>query len=252
MPDMSSLDKKYIIDNTVYNCPFCNRNHVAYIMREDVIFDWSNEETCYAYFLECLSCGKKSMHLSKVYIPLVPYTFPNGVQSKRFGHVMPLPSDSVKRVKPVPEPDAVIFYSVPTSFFTVDNRIPRIIRDLCTEAEGCQKSNFLTGASVCIRKIVYELALDQKAQGSNYEERIKSLKGLLESVDETYFDILQQIQIITSTKVHEDSYDGWQGKHTQLILHTLKTILHEIYVAPKEKEERRQTMLELREKLSKE
>jgi hypothetical protein len=251
MPDMSSLDKKYIIDDSVFNCPYCNRNHVAYIMRENVIFDWSNDERCYAYFLECLSCTKISMHLSKVYIPLVPYTFPSGTQSKRFGQVMPLPNDNGKNFKPVPEPDAVIFYSVPTSFFTVDNRIPRIVRDLYTEAEGCQKSNFLTGASACIRKIVYELALDQKAQGNTYEERIKSLKGLLQSVDETYFDILQQIQKVTSTKVHESSYDGWQGKHVKAILLTLRTILHEIYVAPREKEERLQAMLEMKATLLK-
>ncbi len=44
------------------------------------------------------------------------------------------------------ELDEHIFFSVPTSFFVIDERIPRIIRELITEAEGCVKMNFLTGA----------------------------------------------------------------------------------------------------------
>jgi len=148
-----------------------------------------------------------------------------------------------------PEPDSVIFYSVPTSFFTVDSSIPRILRDLYAEAEGCHKSGFLTGASACIRKVVYELAVNKNAEGGNYEDRIKSLKQTVPDVDGSYFDVLLQIQKITSTKVHESSYDGWQGNHVKAILQILRTILHEIYVVPKEREDRYQRIAEIRDEV---
>lgn len=66
--------------------------------------------------------------------------------------------------------DDAIFYSVPTSFFVLDDRIPAIIRDLITEAEGCIKMNFLTGASACMRKAIYELLVIAKAEGTDYEQ----------------------------------------------------------------------------------
>jgi len=43
---------------------------------------------------------------------------------------------------------------------------------------------------------------------------------------------------MTSDKVYEQSWDKWDSKHIRLFLEVLRTIFHEIYVAPKEKEER--------------
>ena len=99
--------------------------------------------------------------------------------------------------------DGIFFYSVPTSFFVLDERVPKILRDLLTEAEGCLKSNFLTGASACARKLVYELSAKEKAEGSNYDERIKGLKLVHPEVPSEFFDTLLTIQQVTSTKVHE-------------------------------------------------
>ncbi len=65
---------------------------------------------------------------------------------------------------------------MPTSFFVIDARIPGIIRELITEAKGCLKMNFLTGASSCARKAIYELLVIERAEGADYETRIKSLK----------------------------------------------------------------------------
>jgi hypothetical protein len=145
--------------------------------------------------------------------------------------------------------DDIFFYSVPTSFFALDERIPRVLRQLLTEAEGCLKSNFLTGASACARKIVYELGVLCKAQGDNYEDRIKSLKEFHPEVDATFFDTLLTIQQVTSTKVHENAYDGWESKHLRLILLALSDVLHELYVAPALKADRRAAVLALKEKL---
>lgn len=145
--------------------------------------------------------------------------------------------------------DQYIFHSVPTSFFVLDERIPRILRELLTETEGCLKSNYLTGASVCARKIIYELGKLNKATGDNYEDRIKSLKDIHPEVDPTFFDTLLTIQQVTSTKVHENSFDGWEAKHLRVILATLKEVLHEIYVVPALRQDRRQAILSLKDEL---
>jgi hypothetical protein len=145
--------------------------------------------------------------------------------------------------------DSTFFYSVPTSFFVLDERVPRILRELLTEAEGCLKSNFLTGASACARKIIYELAVREKAKGDTYEDRIKSLKEIHPDVEPTFFDTLLTIQQITSTKVHENSYDGWESRHLRIILAALSEVLHELYVVPALREDRRKSILALKDEL---
>ncbi|MBA2501898.1 MAG: hypothetical protein H0V27_03375 [Pyrinomonadaceae bacterium] len=145
--------------------------------------------------------------------------------------------------------DSLFFYSVPTSFFVMDNRIPRVLRELVTEAEGCLKSNFLTGASACARKVVYELGVIQRATGDNYEERIKSLKAINSNIDPAFFDTLLTIQQVTSTKVHEESYDGWESKHLRLILSSLTEVLGEIFVVPAVREEKRKAILILKDEI---
>jgi transcription elongation factor Elf1 len=159
--DQSHLDRKYFIDHRTYNCPFCNRRHVSCRVTAADRFDWSNSKACYVYLVKCESCGKESMHLS--YALLTEFLGSWGHQS----------DVAFKRGIDL---DALIFYSVPTSFFVMDDRIPAIIRELITEAEGCRKMNFLTGASACARKTIYEFLVEQKAEGDSYEDRIKSLK----------------------------------------------------------------------------
>ena len=89
----------------------------------------------------------------------------------------------------------------------------------------------------------------QKAEGSNYDERIKSLKKIRRDIEEDYFDTLLTIQQITSDKVHEQSYDGWQAKHLRLILSTLVELLNIIYVIPEIRKEKRKSILSLRDKI---
>ena len=126
MEDQSYLDTKYFIDETVYNCPFCNRRNVVYENVNMFQFDWNEEKICYAYLVKCSSCNNVSMHLS----------YSNLIQQ-----------DSAYRYRPFKRDidiDSYIFYSVPTSFFVMDTRIPRIVRELITEAEGCIKMNLLS------------------------------------------------------------------------------------------------------------
>jgi len=216
MSDHSHLDTKYFIDDKVYNCPFCNRRNVVYRLAFHNGFDWSKERACYVYLVQCTSCWKTSLHLSD----------------------RKLVENDGSRVFNTSNLDDFIFYSVPTSFFVIDERIPRIIRELITEAEGCLKMNFLTGASACTRKAIYELTIREKAEGDNYEERIKSLKTKFPQIEPELFDVLAHIKDMTSDKVHEQSWDKWDNKHLKLFLETLKVILHEIYVIPDERRKR--------------
>jgi len=220
----------YFIDTERYNCPYCNRRHVVYRIKSVAYFDWSDEKKCQAIFVECQSCRKVSMHLA--------YAAITKSDSSGTGYVF-----ITKAI------DRLVFYSVPTSYHVIDSRIPAILRELLDEAQGCLKSNFLTGASACVRKIVYELARLQKAEGENYDERIKNLKQRLPSVDSTYFDTLLTIQQVTSDKVHEESYDGWESRHLRAITASLVEALQQIYVLPKVREERREAILKLKDEI---
>lgn len=234
MQDQSDLDKKYFIDETVYNCPFCNRRNVVYHVIKDFAFDWSGDKTCFVYLVRCFYCKKTSMHLSYENI------------MDKSGTI-----EGYFRFKKAIDIDTVIFYSVPTSFFVIDSRVPRILRELITEAEGCLKMNYLTGASACTRKSIYELLHLEKVEGADYEGRIKSLKSKYPASDPTVFDILVHIQDMTSEKVHEQSWDKWESNYLKLIIETIKTVLYDIYVLPKLKEERSINIQKLREKIKK-
>jgi hypothetical protein len=161
------------------------------------------------------------------------------------------PDTQYIRFKRDVELDQAFFYSVPTSFFVVDSRIPRVLRELITEAEGCAKMNYLTGASACTRKAIYELLALQKAEGANYDDKIADLQSKHSAVDSELFEIIGHVKDMTSDHVHEQSWIAWDSKHLQLFLETLKAVLHEIYVVPEEKKERASAVRALREQLGK-
>lgn len=226
MDDESWLDAKYFVDNKTYNCPFCNRRNVTYHNLGYDKFDWSNRKECYIWRIECSSCDKISIHL----------TYKDLCED---GYTRTLRSDI--------DIDSNIFYSVPTSFFVVDRRIPAAVRELITEAEGCMKMNFLTGASACTRKAIYELLIKEKAQGAKYEDQIKSLKAKHPELNPELIDTLAHIQDMTSDKVHEQSWPKWDAQNLKLFLETLKVILHEIYVVPGERKARIDLVKSLKE-----
>ncbi|MBM4033454.1 MAG: hypothetical protein FJ291_16950 [Planctomycetes bacterium] len=236
--DASELDRCYFIDEYVYNCPFCNRRHLSYSVKGTFQFKWTSEKPAWAYFVKCDSCRNISMHLSYSAIETYPVDRNPSDPSFRFS-----------RTKEAGPLDDEFFYSVPTSFFVLDERVPRVLRELISEAEGCLKSNFLTGASACARKVVYELAAREKAQGKDYEERVKALKAKHSGIEPAFFDTLLTIQQVTSAKVHEEAYDGWQAKHLRLILSALSEVLREIYVVPAMREEKRKAILELKDEV---
>ncbi len=231
MDDMSHLDSKYFIDPEIYNCPFCNRRHVSYTNQGSSLFDWSKGKKCWVWFVKCDSCTKVSMHL----------TFAD-VQNRNYGGV---------HFRDDIDLDVAFFYSVPTSFFVIDKRIPKVIRELITEAEGSAKMNFLTGASACTRKAIYELLVFEKIEGVDYDSRIKALGEKFPAIDRELFEVLGHIKDMTSEKVHEQSWDAWDSKHLQLFLEALRAVLHEMYVVPDEKKSRAGMVRALREEIQK-
>ena len=232
--DMSYLDSKYFIDPHVYNCPFCNRRNVMYKIVRHVSFDWNLDRECNIYIAQCSSCECESLHLSYDDIHRVYSLTQQGTMYKF--------RDDIEDI------DSQIFYSVPTSYFTIDTRVPSNIRTLITEAEGCLKMNYLTGASACMRKAIYELLVIEESEGDSYEDRIKSLKSKFNTVSAVLFDTLSHIQQMTSDKIHEHAWDEWDSPNLKLIIETLKTILYEIYVLPDERSHSIRTIQELRER----
>lgn len=189
---------------------------------------------CFFYLSYCKSCYNEALHLSFTDLKIEEVSYAS--TESRF-------------IENNEDLDSFFFYSVPTSFFSLNDNIPKIIRELLIEAEGCLKSNYLTGASACTRKIIYELTTIGKGTGDNYDERIKSLKIIYNKIDPTYFDTLLTIQQLTSEKVHENSYDNWESKYIKLILATITEILNEIYVIPEIRKAKRSSILELKDKI---
>ena len=107
--------KLYFIDRHRYNCPYCNRRHVAYGVSFSHQFDWTDTKKCHVIFIKCASCEKESMHLS--YLSIVKFV----------GGEYVFVLDVI---------DPAIFYSVPTSYHVINPHIPAILRELLAEAQG--------------------------------------------------------------------------------------------------------------------
>ena len=257
--DESHLEKRYFIDSYRYNCPYCNIRNVEYSVYTQGSFDWTDKKQCFYYVVQCTRCDNKSLHLS--YYEL----------SMRNEHLACPPSHKVyltdgkewnwgpilKDGKKVELLDDVFFYHQPTSFFTIDSRIPEKIRSLISEADGCRKMAYLVGASGCLRKAIYELLKIQEIPKKledkelSYEVRIKQLKEKFFNIDSDYFDILAGIQGMTSDNLHEGSWDSFDLSAFTLLLETTKEILYEIYVLPDEKKGRKLLVQQLREGFNK-
>ena len=90
----------------------------------------------------------------------------------------------------------------------------------------------------------------EEVEGADYQERIKALKKKRPRVNPGYFDVLAHIQDMTSDKIHEQSWDEWDSGNLKLILESLKTALHEMYVVPAEQKERFTFIKELKKKIT--
>jgi hypothetical protein len=207
------------------------------------VFHWSNDRNVYGYLVTCGgdSCQKKSLHFSNYHIELYNDKFWAIKNGNETAYASKL------------ELDKLFFYHQPTTFFTLDGRINEKIRSLVAEAEGCAKMNYLVGASGCLRKAIYELLELEKVPVANnkgsmmdYGDRVKVLKGKYTTVLPEYFDALANIQGMTSEQLHEGDWKPWTQEEFAFLVETVKEVLTEIYVRPKEKASVLQKILSLK------
>ena len=252
MADLSHLDEKYFIDLNVYNCPFCKRGAVKYLIVDSTSFDWSNDKTCTLFIVQCgePSCGKKSLHLT--FFPISVFGTPSSRKFYLEYSVRESIPDWESRL------DEFIFYSQPTSFFTLDNRIPKLVRELITESDNCLKMNLLVGASAALRKSIYELirtedaiVKNEKTGLTDYSESIKKLKGKFSRVQEELFDALGNVKDMASDVVHESSWEQWDSSKLRSLIELVRAVLHEMYVVPDEQKKRVGVVADLKNLFSK-
>ena len=214
-------------------------------------FDWREDKKCYGYIVMCGSkgCGRISMHLS--YEQLWKYL------ARDRQYYFQKHDGYHERGYKEEEIDSHIFFSQPTSYFVLDNHIPAKIRELLHEAENSQRSNFLVGASACLRKAIYELLEHEKAIAENpktgradYQESVKTLKAKYSFVSSELFDALGNIQQMASDNVHEGSWQSWDSRKIKFIIELTKSILHEMYVLPAERKKTLGTLAEMQTELT--
>lgn len=243
--DLSHLDKKYFVDSETYNCPFCKRNNVPYDLVSTSVFDWNDSKQCYVYFIKCQSCRKTSLHWSWEEIRAVITKYASGTYSYHdyFDYE-------------IEDLDVKFFFHQPTSFFTLDTRIPPMIRDLVTEAEKCRSANSLIGASACIRKAIYELlniehCIVHKGETplTDYTASMEALETKFPTIDKELFTTIKQIRELSSDLLHEDSWAAWSSSDLVNLTELLKIILGEVYLREDEKKKITELALSLKEKL---
>jgi hypothetical protein len=234
--DLSELDKKYFIDEYKYNCPFCKRNHVSYDLIESEEFDWTDKKKCFVYFVRCNSCQKVSLH----------FTYKEIRTKNQYGEYRCAFAKGA-------DIDGTLFFSQPSSFFILDERIPHKIRELIFEAEKARQANLLVGASACLRKAIYELLVreeaiirNEKTGHADYKSSIKNLKAKSPTVAPELFDALGDIQEMISDNVHEGSWEAWDSSKLKFLIELTKATLHEMYVVPEERKDRLSTLSQMK------
>ncbi len=247
---MQNVENKYFIDQDKYNCPFCQNRGMKYVVTGVVEFNEAKDKKMHAVFVECSNCHNVSMHLiknpnlrkSKNYLILSPHSNEYVAYSKKGKYDI---NDNLSEFTSWTEKggtehhvlcqDETIIMSIPTSFFTIDKRIPKKLRDLVNEAEKCIQNNCLTGASACVRKAIYEFLIAENAAGGSYEEKMKSLKGKYKTVDDDHIDILVSMQGIMCDQVHESSiHESYKSMEAKAYIELLKEIFNQVYVVPDE------------------
>lgn len=232
MSDQSELEGKYFIDGTRYNCPFCNVRSTSYSVTDKITYNKNDKDLVYVYIVECDQCHKKSIHLSGWEWSTEGYAGkwvsnpftnrPHGLNTEKFPEWEKLE----------PRLDMFFFYHFPTSFFTIDDRIPKKIRELVSEAEGCKEMNFMVGASGALRKAIYKFLKHEEAVGAKYDEKIKFLKAKYPDIDGDYFDVIGSVKDMNDQDLHEDDWEPFKPAEFNELVGATKAVLYEIYVEP--------------------
>lgn len=259
MENNSDLNNKYFIDSNAFNCPFCKLRNATYTIVAAIEYDINNSKKGCAVFVECNRCHKISLHF--IYSDSLATKWSNpkiGIvyNSLTSGFVV----DNSRLIKWDDDIDSKIFHSIPSSYFTMDERIPKEMRELFDEAQECQKANLKTGASACLRKLIYTLLseqLNKKAEKTklslkdlgyeHYSDCIAALKEYHPELN-VFIEPLEDITGITSDQVHEDSWAKLSSNDLNICLASIRDLLDQIYVQPALLQERRNKICEMRNK----
>lgn len=262
--DRSHKDGKYFLTGDTFNCPFCSRRNVRYTVKSHGSFNWDHKRQVHFYRVACSDCGKISFHLSNYLLEQTnSNTFVEPPKSISYvkndlptlGSGVTKVTNEIKSSKGEPaEFDDLFFFHQPTSFFTVDGRIPTAIREPLSEAENCLKNNFLTGASAGLRKAIYKLLKYEKVPVQNeagdflpYSDRIKLLAQKHSSIEQDLFHDLEVIQGLTSQELHENDWEDFDASTVRFLLEVSRQLLNEIYILPEERKQRRQKIVNLKQ-----
>ncbi len=266
--DRSHKDKQYFIDGSTYNCPFCKRRNVKYKVAGTGSYDSSNTKTVYYYLINCSECRKTSFHLSKHELvttqrgsphydrifnyPLEEYTTEYSANSTK---PVKIESALLDEKNNPNELDDAFFYNQPTSFFTIDERIPKSTREPLNEAENALKSNYLTGASAGLRKAIYKLLkhesiseTDTQGGFTPHDKRVDQLKSKYPKIESELFDELKAVHMLTSQELHENDWEDFDAYTLQFLIGVTNEILIEMYVTPDETKKRREEIAALKNK----
>ena len=272
MANNDNLNDKYFIDDNAFNCPFCGLRNTTYTILAVMKYDLNQNKEGKVIFVQCNKCEKISVHFANNSLT----TSGGLVVNRGTGTVNHFDSIYREEIKFLPsnkecasfdDIDSQIFHSIPNSYFTLDKRIPKQMRALFEEAQECKKSNLKTGASACLRKLIYTLLSEQlnkfeqlkKNTGNknklsleelgykHYADCIKALKEYHPEL-KTFIEPLEDITGITSDQVHEDSWAELSAEDLNICLESVRDLLDQIYVQPAILQERRNKIYEMRNK----
>lgn len=263
----SDLNNKYFIDDKAFNCPFCGLRNATYTILAILEHDISTTKKGKIIFVKCNRCGKISVHFAPYDVLTSEWkTGKIGIYMTELGwgvldisyNISFRNSKNDASLFDV-DLDSKIYHSIPSSFFTMDERIPKKMRQLVDEAQECKKANLKTGASACLRKLIYTLLSDQlnkKAGKENvslkdlgyehYSDCIKAFKEYCPDLT-VFIEPLEDITGITSDQVHENSWDEISSKDIEICLVSIKDLLDELYVQPALLKERREAIFKMKE-----
>lgn len=257
--DLAHRDDQYFIDEEAYNCPFCKRGNVHYKLFEYDSYDRSNNEEVFYYISQCLSCSKKAIHMSRYDLAIhnLSFVFPPKKRvpsyADRGGHVLsyqniPIHDQDGQEILTL---DQAFYRHEPAHYFNLDERIPKAIRLPLEEAGNCLSSDYLTGATACLRKAIYKLlqvndipAKKGERQFLKYDQRVDLLESKCEEeqilISNDAFTDLKDIHYVSSQELHDDDWEEFDSSKLHHLMIVMQEILYELYIVPDERTKRRQ------------
>ncbi len=157
---------------------------------------------------------------------------------------------------PISQLDDLFYYNEPSSFFTIDERVPASIRKPLSESYNSLKNNLITGASAGLRKAIYKLLQNEGIPDTNddtgefhsHDRRIELLKQKYINIDSELLDELKAIHTLTSQELHENDWEDFDGPTIRFLIEVIKEVLKHLYILPDEKEKRRLELTSLKSK----